>query len=377
MSESGLALVDATGPLVVREVDPLTSHRRDEEVRFDLLALDGTPLRELDTVVDATFDYSVHDTIRSGGTITVDMPQLIDWHRVHVQPWYSFTDENDGEHEWPLGVFIPAVPGTDHMGALSTAKVELYDKLLILDQDATEETYTVDVGVVVTDKVRELIAAVGESGATITESTETLAVAIVWEPNTSRLRIINDLLAAINYFSLTVDGWGRFHAAPYVPPAARGVSFTLASGDRSIIAPATSPDADPDPIRHEADGFHVPNKVVLVATSDGDTPAMVATAVNEDPLSPWSIPSRGRVIVHHEDGIEATSQAVLDNLAARRLIELSDVAATWQVRHAWIPAELNDVAQLAVEGVVDAPCVLQKTTFTNGLAVSTFREVTG
>src|SRR5690606_9088086 len=124
---------------------------------------------------------------------------------------------------------------------------------------------------------------------------------------------------------------------PYVAPQDRGIAWSFVDDDKRIHMPDFS---------HDYDGFNVPNEVVLVGQSDGDTPALVATARNTDPGSPWSIPSRGGSITHTETGVEATSQFVLDNLAARRLTELTQVSSTFEVQHAWVPLELNDAVLL-------------------------------
>lgn len=331
----------------------LTGHRV-ESWRVDLLAADDTPLGMLDGVSGGSLDYSVHATIRGTGSLTVagDAVTGVPWHQVRVQPWCILTDPGTGQvHEWPLGVYLPTTPRVRHTDTGPAAEVELYDKLVVLDQDKLAETWTVDAGRVLTEAVAEVIAAAGETRVAITPSSATVATAMVWEAGTSRLRVVNDLLDAGNYFSLWADGYGVLRAAPYVVPARRGVAWDFHDDHESVYTPE---------LDLEQDAFEVPNLVVLVGTTSGETEAPKAEARNEDPASPWSFQSRGRWITHHETGVEAASVTVLGDLAARRLVELSQVTATFEVEHAWVPLALNDAVSLRNQGAgVDVRCVVQ------------------
>lgn len=358
---------EATAPVPRRL---LTGHR-DEAWRVDLLTLDDAPLGTLDGVEDGSFDYSIFDTIRSGGSLTVTGAAGVDWHRVRLQPWYTLTDPATGSaHAWPAGVFIPAAPKDQHSDTATTVAVELYDKLLVLDQDKVLTTYTVDAGTVVTAAVRELVLSAGEEKIALTDSTETLSVPMVWEAGTTKLRIINDLLAAINYLSLWVDGHGVFRADPYVDPQARPVRWEHVDDDESIHSPDFT---------HDADGFNVPNVVVCIASTDGEEEPAVATARNEDPASPWSYQSRGRWIVHVETDVDASSAEVLGQIAARRLVELSQVTSTFELEHAWLPQDLNDAVVLRNEKAdIQTRCVVQKFSVSMGtgdLVTTTLRAV--
>ena len=123
-----------------------------------------------------------------------------EWTQIRVQPWVSI-DFADGETDsWPLGVYLPATPTIHWSDAVATADVDLYDKLLILVEDKVNATFAVPAGAVVTEQVEAIIASAGESRMSIAASTATLRSAMVWEPGTTKLRIINDLLAAVNYF---------------------------------------------------------------------------------------------------------------------------------------------------------------------------------
>lgn len=346
----------------------LTQHRT-EAWRYDLLDLQDRKIGQLETVTGGSFDLSIHNTIRTGGRLSCTPPAGIDWLRVRIQPWYTATAGGQ-QISWPVGVFIPAAPGTKHTGTGKSIDLELYDKLLVLDQDKTEETYSVPAGTLVTNRVKELLASAGETRDAVVDSSETLRSPMVWEAGESKLRIVNDLLAAINYFSIAADGHGIFYAGPYVAPGSRGTAWTFTDDAASIYSPE---------FEHDADTFNVPNKYVAISRSDGEVPALTTTATNEDPASPYSYQGRGRWITTVETDVEATSQAVLNAIGVRRLRELGAVTSTWEVRHALIPIDLNDAVTFArqAEGI-EVRAVIQKMTISTdvgALVSTTLREV--
>lgn len=310
--------------------DPFTTHRV-ESWWVDLLDEHDTPVGRLDGVTGGTIEQNVNRIITGGGTLdVVDRGQDIPWLSARVQPWWHV----HGADPWPLGVYLCSAPVATHTDAGVSWRVELLDKLLVLDEDKIEAAYAVPAGAVVTDTVQAVIASTGEAATAVTDSTETLTSGMVWPPGTSKLRIVNDLLDAINYFSVRVDGHGTFVAAPYQAPAQRPTVRQFVPGPAAIHTPDFTRDQDL---------AGIPNRVVLVSAGGRDEESLVGVASNTDPASPTSHPSRGRWVVHAEEGVEATSQAVIDGLARRRLVELSTVAATVEIDHAAVPLAVNDV----------------------------------
>lgn len=157
---------------------------------------------------------------------------------------------------------------------------------------------------------------------------------MIWEPGTTKLQMVNDLLDSLNYFSLWVDGYGTFHGDPYVAPADRPAILVLDDTPDGIYDPKFS---------HLRDGFKVPNKYVGVSRGSGETEALVSVATNEDPDSPFSYQSRGRWISQSDSGIEAADQATLDAIVARRLAEATQVASDVELSIWTMPLLVNDV----------------------------------
>lgn len=310
---------------------------RQSSWRYELLDLSGAPAGWLDGVTDASLEFNNSSPLRASGRMSfVGTPPS--WLDVLVRPWYRATFPDGTSMEWPMGVFIPAAPDVSYGVAGPEQDVELQSLLLALDEDRVEQTYSLPVGTVSTTAARGIITAaarnVGDGQIAGTDSSEMLRTALAWDSGTSRLRIVNDLLAGANYFALNVDNGGAFRLDPYLPPSERGTAWAFVDDKASIYSPE---------FRHSRDVLDIPNKVVLTAQGDGMLPPLRSVVTNVDPQDPLSYPRRGRWITRTEDNVEATSQAVLDSLAARRMADLTQVSSTVELSHWMLPLDLNDV----------------------------------
>lgn len=314
--------------------DPLTGPRT-EAWRWELLDLDGAPMGDLDGATTGQLEFignTASGTLRYAGK---DQP---DWLTSLIRPWYR-ADFPGGDHlEWPGGVYLPVAPDTDHDDGRIDVGVELQSLLTILDEDEVDKTYSLPIGTVVTSAVRALITSSGGIGGgqvAGTDSTETLRAGRLWEPGTSKLQIINELLAAINYRPLRADNLGTYRLDPQIPPAGRATVWDFEDGPASIYLPR---------FKRSRDYRKVPNKVTCVASGSGETFAITATAENNDVDDPLSIPCRKRVISVTER-VEATSMTVLQQIADRRLAELSQVSSTVEFEHALVPLAPEDIVR--------------------------------
>lgn len=310
---------------------------RTTSFQWRLLDRTDAELGVLDGVADATIDWSVAATIRASGQMSwagKDAASIPDWLQVRFQPWIFQSSPSGAQLAWPLGVFIPSTPDIGWTDTGPTATVDLYDKLQLLVSSKVSQTLALDAGTVVTDAVLAQLVAAGAAPVAAVSSAATLSAPLVFDPGTTRLQVVNQLLAAINYFALWVDGYGVFQVQPYVAPAARGVQWEFgADPSASIVLPDFT---------HSEDTFDVPNVVTLITAASADAASRTSTARNDDPASPLSTVNRGEV----DDvtpGVEATDQATLDGLAQRRLTELSQVSSTLTISHAPLNLVLNDL----------------------------------
>ena len=315
--------------------DLLSSHR-EESWSFTLMDKRDSAVGDLDGVTACNLTYNVNAEVRGGGSLEYVGPPL-DWRTHRIQPWYTVRGAGGREHSWPLGVFIPKAPRLNYGDTTQPVSLELYDKLYLLTtQMSTATLYTVAAGQVVTTRVRTLLANAGLRSS-IVDSPATLRTAMAWPAGTPYLKIVNELLESINYFSMWVDSNGIYRAAPYVRPQDRAPVYGFVDDGTSIYTPD---------VGHERDDYFVPNRVILTSTVDAETesPPMVAIATDEGGLSsPYSYETTGIRVVHPEEGIEATDQATLEALAAKRLEELQRVTSSYEIEHLVIPMDLNDV----------------------------------
>lgn len=261
-------------------------------------------------------------------------------------------DPRPGFVEWPLGVFVLETPKRvlDDVGVV-TREVEAYDLAVVLNDEQVSDRYSIAAGTLYTSAVATIAAGAGLDYA-ITPSTLALPVAAEWPPGTTKLRIVNDLLAAINYESASFDELGRLVARPYQSPADRAVEYTYADGEASVRLGGAE---------QELDLFGVPNRVTLVKSEADQGAALVATVTNADPLSPTSTVSRGRTISAYYEDDDAPDLATLQAKAARRLFEASQIFEAVSFETAAMPMHGNlDVLALNLPGLaVDARYVEQ------------------
>lgn len=237
-----------------------------------------------------------------------------------------------------MGVFLPTSPETAWDDHFTTQTVDLLDKLAILDQAVTPTMLSIPAGTNLTDAVTAVIEMSGEPAGAVNPSDQTTRTDTTWEPGTTLLRVVNDLLESANYFSLWCDGWGRYQITPYVDTKSRPIVAEWEEGENATF----TPDFD-----HLEDIYTVPNRVICVSQATGDEEALVSVAENTNPQSPYSFQARGRWIDHVEENVETTGQTALNDYAARRLQELSSAMSTVTITHLYRPFNLNDAATFA------------------------------
>ncbi len=343
---------------------PLTGNRT-QSVRYQLLSSAEASKGDLDGVTGGSLDFVSNASIKGGGQLTiVDNGQSIDFLNDRLKIYYNV----DGYGETAVGVFLFSEAPEMWSNTGRTWNIKLLDKNAIFDQDAVDANTVVVNGTTVTTEVVSILA--GESQA-VTPSAATLANSQTWEPGTSYLRIINDLLDTIGYFAMTPNGNGQFVVKPYVLPANRPVIWEFLDGANCIYVPDFTNDVDL---------FSIPNTFIAVGVGDGDTAALTSTYTNTDPTSPYSTVSRGRTIVAVETGVEAVDQTTLDNFARRRLVELTSPTQSVEIRHAYVPGlAVNDAVWFrSVPAGIDARHVVTKTVVDlnpTGLCVTTIEKV--
>lgn len=321
------------------EVTDIMALSGDREVEFIYTLLDRNEreIRVLDNIQEGSLEPNMYNAIKTTGALTmIDTGLDIDFLNDRVAISVRIRSLNyDWEKTYPLGVYLMTTPAFDYDGAVRKWNVEVYDKLLILEQDAVAEPFVVPAETNVVQAIREIILSTGEDKINIQESPKTTLSARVWEAGTSKLSIINNLLDSINYYSLNVDGLGNYTSETYKPPSSRSPVMDFVDDRKSLYSVG---------LKVNQDYFRVANKVVLVVSNpDLTEPITVSKTLDEYfPDSPFSYANRGRWIVDVRE-VEATDISVLEEMAKRILREGIQVSQTMEISHPWLPLELYDV----------------------------------
>lgn len=353
-----------------RTADQVLSGARTSKYKFEVLNNDEEVLGEILTVEPGgSVAWSAYASIKSGGSITVtDRGGVIDWLNTRIRPVCSIAPADTTDYavigDVYLGVYIPSAPVEDWGPTGRSWRVELLDKTSILDQDIASDSeigptaYAAPAGSNVIELVVSLIEGAGETAPAIEPASITLPNDLVWDISATRLKVINDLLDAANYFSLYCDELGQFRADPYIRPTDRIPEYEalnpFSKGEQSLMSPSWTRDRDI---------YAIPNRYVCVSQGDEVAAALVSVATNTDPTSEFSYPSRGRWITAIDTGIEVVGQEALDAIASRRLASASGATQTMTVYHPLLPGiRINRVIRLTnPDAGIDLLCSVSNT----------------
>ena len=307
-------------------------------------------------VTTGSLDWNAFRSIIGGGELSLaESLDRIDWISARIKTTFLMQPFTLGAArgtaqpiiEVPMGVWIPARYSPEMKEWGSTAQLVLLDKLAILDQDRLPSVYSLAAGANIVAAVRLLIQGAGELRHEIGTSSATLRQARAWEAGTARLTIINELLEAAGFTSLWVDNVGIFRAEPYVSPGDRPVVWDFSGSETSVTLPEYAEDFD----------MHaIPNRFVCVGNGSQDEVALIGVAENRDPNSPYSYQNRGRWVTEVEDGVDAATQQIIDELALRRLADSATPAVRMGLEHLPIAIPSGDThIPLRVDNVVLSP----------------------
>lgn len=283
--------------------------------RYELLDSANTKLVDLTNVVSAKVEQNWLADIKRTAQFGLHETEYIDYLsdrirpfvRLHLPP-YGATDWV----EWPQGVFLLSTP-TRSVNEVSNVHRDVagYDLLQLLADDKVATRYVVTAGTAYTTAINALLPSAGN----VQSSALTAPTDIEWEPGTSKLAIVNDLLNTINYESLSVNEVGVFQVRAYQSPTERGPEYVYADDHEGLLLPQ---------VEQTIDLFSIPNSWVRVV-SQPDRAYIVSTYTNTDPGSLTSTVRRSRTITDFATVNDAADQATLDALVARLAFESSQV----------------------------------------------------
>lgn len=172
------------------------------------------------------------------GTCTLQIARELAWGKDRVRPYMTLT-ANGVSARFNLGVFICTSPKTPRGITPVFYDVDGFDLIHLLQTTGPGDTYVVTAGTSYLTAVQAVITASGVNASLQLDGTlgsTTLPTTMVWaliSPAPSWLRIINDLLAAINYRGLWADQDGTFRSGPYQNPTNAPVEWTFDTANKT------------------------------------------------------------------------------------------------------------------------------------------------
>ena len=317
---------------------------RAEGYRVEVLTYQDVFKGYLDGVLGGSLESNAFRPVVTGGTLQLaTVPPSdeglavtdVDWLADRLRVVYTIHPPGrpDEAVDVPLGIYLPARKQDVTKAGNTTSVVTLLDKLTILDQDKVRTPYGLRVGANLAQAVEDLVLSTGELRVSVQPSAATARVASVWPAGTPKLTIANQILESAGYGSLWVDHQGVFQATVYVAPADRPVVWDFAGGADSVTA---------DEYGEDMDAHAIPNVFVAVGQATDTVDALVGVAENNDPASPYSYARRRRWVSASDEGVQAASQAIIDQIAQRRLLDSATPAVRMDLAHLLVGLDDGD-----------------------------------
>lgn len=203
---------------------------------------------------------------------------------------------------FPMGEYVVATATPVNTLGRRGWEVEAYDLGLIVQQTAVQDSLFFSAGTGYTTTVQQLLIDCGIFRAIVEPSPHLLPVDREWDLGTDYLTIINTLLGEINYGSLWFDREGIARVEP-IRQQGVGVPIEYNANQFSILRERAVGRTD----------AYTAYNVFTAVVSTPDQPPMMATGVNDSPLSPVSTVNRGRRVCAPIRYLEAIpDQAALD-----------------------------------------------------------------
>lgn len=338
-----------------------TAPARQADYQVMLTTPAGQDIGLLDGVESGSVTLSATSRLRASGQLSLtETAQEIDWFNMHARVDYVPV----GMEGWPVATFVMSSPTRSVNDHRVTRDVELLSTLAYLDRMSTDRIEQVE-NDHLTDGKWSLIKRYAAKAKNLrigftkfgdygfVGGPSLINEAIAYDVGTNILTMLNDCARLVGWGALTPDPYGVITGGPYIRPSRRPVSYVFREGDTAIHSADWTIDRDL---------FAVPNVVVCVGTPGSDdtkrgedrydagpTPAVVGVARNDRKDDPLSTVNRGEV-VHVETGVKVTSQAAIDQWAARVLAEKSMPAATLVIEHLPVNIRPGDVVEFVSQG---------------------------
>lgn len=253
--------------------------RRERRERFDVLR-GGVKFCEIEAQDGVTIRMQTGAKVKTALSGAFYIPPDVDLLSDMIRPMIW---ENG---EWtPLGVFVVANATANYVDDEGSVQIDARDCGELVQRQTAEDGFLLSAGALYTNVIPELLTRCGVENIRVYHSGATLATDRAdWEIGTSYLDIVNQLLGEINYADLWFDAEGCARVEP--PGDGTKVKHSYLADEASVLDAAYT---------IESSAFSSYNVFTAVVSSPDLEAPLVATASNDDPLSPLSTVNRGRI----------------------------------------------------------------------------------
>lgn len=284
----------------------LVAAKRQIRFRYELLSRDNRYKRDITTVEYGTVAFDSAASIMRTARFTLREDGDIDFLSARIRPVFGLQMPGNVWAEWPLGVFVLVTPERAARGRSVFRDIEAYDLNQVLKSDGIKSRLYFRAGTRYTDAVLNVLSGAGIHTSNVVGAEDVLRSDREYAVGQTRLDIINDLLAAINYTPLHPDENGAFTAYRIRDVELADIQYAYSTKQNSVIQ---------DGAREIVDYFSVPNRfIAYVSNPDGEP--LVSIYENDDPASVYGTKNR-QVVTATKQVDDISSQHELDAYVRR------------------------------------------------------------
>lgn len=298
------------------EVDPGTWKNRKRLTMFTSSKIDRDD--DTDTLGTATFD------------VNEELAEC------YVRTYLVVTQGHETQRI-PLGTYLVQAPSDSFDGKQHSFTLDGYTPLIELKENKPPLGYNVPSGQNTMDNAYRILSDHMRAPIVKTSNSQVLNNNFVSDIDDTWFSFANDLIANAGY-SFDMDGDGQILFSPDQDTASLTPKWTYSDDNSSILLPE---------ITVERDISSIPNVVeVLYSVNSG---YLFGRAVNDDPNSVTSIPSRGREITYRVTDPElygVGTQKQVDDYAVKTLKDLSTLECKLTYSHGYNGVRVKDCVRL-------------------------------
>lgn len=298
------------------------------EFRYDILSADGEVARTSQVMSCSVSNNWLADIKRTCSVVmaprtdgpTGSINDTFNQLNERIRPW-AILETVNGPVEYPVGTFFLSASNTRKAAPAGERGIpfEGYDMLLALQESKLTFRQVATAGnspdQLIFDLIDDVDAFEPYMDILAIPKMASFTADMEWAPGTSRLKVINDILAAFNFTPLRMDPMGNPTTGPYQAPDVQPPIWDYTIDANSVVFPG---------IDVNLDLFNVPN-VWIATVSQPDRTELTSTFTNSAATSLTSTTTRGRTIVEVVDSLDAADQPTLDAIVAKYAQESSQI----------------------------------------------------